>query len=56
MREFRISYLGFRIYFRGGVPVSTGPVDRRSHAEDDRWPRKKSVKTITANNEFALAA
>jgi len=23
----------------GGVPVSTGLVDRRWHVEDDRWPR-----------------
>ncbi len=56
MREFRSSYSGFRMYSCGGALASTEPVDRRSHAEDDRWPRKSSVKTITANNEFALAA
>ena len=55
---FRISKFEFlrRSRLLGGVLVSTGPADRRSHAEDDRWPRKISVKTITANEEFALAA
>ena len=26
------------------------------HAEDNRWPRKSSIKQINANEEFALAA
>ena len=26
------------------------------HAEDNRWPRKTSIKQTTANEEYALAA
>ena len=40
----------------GTVPDSTGCAECRSHAEDDRLPRKSSVNTTTANEEYALAA
>ncbi len=36
--------------------VSTAKVECGSHAEDDRWPPKSSVKKVTANEELALAA
>ena len=40
----------------GGVPDSIGSVRGGLHVEDDRWPRKTSIKTIIANEEYALAA
>ena len=36
--------------------VSTEEAERCKHAEDDRWPPKSSVKKVTANTEYALAA
>ena len=40
----------------GGVPDSIGSVRGGLHVEDDRWPRKTSIKTIIANEQYALAA
>ena len=40
----------------GGVPDSIGSVRGGLHTEDDRWPRKTSVETIIANEQYALAA
>ena len=44
------------VMIQGVFRIRPAKVLGRLHAEDDRWPRKSPVKTITANEEYALAA